>query len=141
LGLAAGLSIALSLIVQGEFHAFVSDSSIRRLVSRLFRFGLNELGNDREGLGFGKSMNGRTLGVYAEAGALLSLRGNPQICDDPLHVQRAYHRLRFGRSANKSNVIAVFLLHQHRSKTVSLLPNATLWGLAGASSCRPYGPL
>jgi formate/nitrite transporter FocA (FNT family) len=34
-GLAAGLSIALSLIVQGEFHAFISDSSIRRLVAPL----------------------------------------------------------------------------------------------------------
>jgi formate-nitrite transporter family protein len=34
-GLAAGLSIALSLIVQGEFHAFISDSSIGRLVAPL----------------------------------------------------------------------------------------------------------
>jgi formate/nitrite transporter FocA (FNT family) len=32
-GLAAGLSIGLSLIVQGELHAFISDESIRRLVA------------------------------------------------------------------------------------------------------------
>lgn len=34
-GLAAGLSIGLSLIVQGEFQAFISDESIRRLVAPL----------------------------------------------------------------------------------------------------------
>jgi formate/nitrite transporter FocA (FNT family) len=34
-GLAAGLSIGLSLIVQGEFHAFISDESVRRLVAPL----------------------------------------------------------------------------------------------------------
>jgi formate/nitrite transporter FocA (FNT family) len=34
-GLAAGLSIGLSLIVQGEFHAYVSDDSVRRLVAPL----------------------------------------------------------------------------------------------------------
>jgi formate/nitrite transporter FocA (FNT family) len=32
-GLAAGLSIGLSLIVQGELHAFITDESIRRLVA------------------------------------------------------------------------------------------------------------
>ncbi len=32
-GLAAGLSIGLSLIVQGEFHAFISDPLVRRLVT------------------------------------------------------------------------------------------------------------
>jgi len=32
-GLAAGLSIGLSLIVQGEFQAFMSDESVRRLVA------------------------------------------------------------------------------------------------------------
>jgi formate-nitrite transporter family protein len=34
-GFAAGLSIGLSLIVQGEFHAFISDESVRRLVAPL----------------------------------------------------------------------------------------------------------
>ncbi|CCD93052.1 putative transport protein, yfdC-like [Bradyrhizobium sp. ORS 375] len=34
-GLAAGLSMSLSLIVQGEFHAFVSDESVRRLFAPL----------------------------------------------------------------------------------------------------------
>jgi formate-nitrite transporter family protein len=34
-GLAAGLSIGLSLVVQGEFHAFVSDESVRRLIAPL----------------------------------------------------------------------------------------------------------
>jgi formate/nitrite transporter FocA (FNT family) len=34
-GLAAGLSIGLSLIVQGEFHAYISDDSVRRLVAPL----------------------------------------------------------------------------------------------------------
>ena len=34
-GFAAGLSIALSLIVQGEFHTFISDGSVRRLVAPL----------------------------------------------------------------------------------------------------------
>jgi len=34
-GLAAGLSIGLSLIVQGEFHAFMSDEPVRRLVAPL----------------------------------------------------------------------------------------------------------
>jgi len=34
-GLAAGLSIGLSLIVQGEFHAYISDASVRRLVAPL----------------------------------------------------------------------------------------------------------
>jgi formate-nitrite transporter family protein len=34
-GLAAGLSIGLSLIVQGEFHAFINDESVRRLVAPL----------------------------------------------------------------------------------------------------------
>lgn len=34
-GLAAGLSISLSLIVQGEFHAFVSDEAVRRLFAPL----------------------------------------------------------------------------------------------------------
>ena len=34
-GLAAGLSIGLSLIVQGEFHAFVSDEAVRRLFAPL----------------------------------------------------------------------------------------------------------
>jgi hypothetical protein len=72
------------------------------------RLGLNELGDDRKGLGLSKSLNGRTLGIYAKAGALLSLRRNPQICDDPLHVQRAYHRMAFGRSAIASDVLAVF---------------------------------
>jgi formate/nitrite transporter FocA (FNT family) len=32
-GLAAGLSIALSFIVQSEFHAYISDPSVRRLVA------------------------------------------------------------------------------------------------------------
>jgi len=32
-GLAAGLSIGLSLIVQGELHAFISDESVRRIVA------------------------------------------------------------------------------------------------------------
>jgi formate-nitrite transporter family protein len=32
-GFAAGLSIALSFIVQGEFHAFIGDESVRRLVA------------------------------------------------------------------------------------------------------------
>src|SRR4051794_20191547 len=34
-GLAAGLSIGLSLVVQGEFHAFIADESVRRLVAPL----------------------------------------------------------------------------------------------------------
>lgn len=34
-GLAAGLSISLSLIVQGEFHAHISDEATRRLVAPL----------------------------------------------------------------------------------------------------------
>ncbi|MGC2086475.1 MAG: formate/nitrite transporter family protein [Bradyrhizobium sp.] len=34
-GLAAGLSIGLSLVVQGELHAFISDESTRRLVAPL----------------------------------------------------------------------------------------------------------
>ena len=34
-GLAAGLSIGLSLIVQGEFHAYIADESVRRLVAPL----------------------------------------------------------------------------------------------------------
>jgi len=34
-GLAAGLSIGLSLIAQGEFHAFIADESVRRLVAPL----------------------------------------------------------------------------------------------------------
>ena len=34
-GLAAGLSIGLSLIVQGEFHAFMSHEAVRRLVAPL----------------------------------------------------------------------------------------------------------
>lgn len=34
-GLAAGLSIGLSLIVQGELHAFIADESVRRLVAPL----------------------------------------------------------------------------------------------------------
>jgi hypothetical protein len=39
------------------------------------------------------------------------LRGNPQIGDDLLHVQTAYHRMRTGRSAKSSNIIALFVLH------------------------------
>ncbi len=34
-GLAAGLSMGLSLIVQGEFHALISDEAVRRLVAPL----------------------------------------------------------------------------------------------------------
>ena len=34
-GFAAGLSIGLSLIVQGDFHAYISDEAIRRLVAPL----------------------------------------------------------------------------------------------------------
>jgi len=34
-GLAAGLSIGLSLIVQGELHAFIADESVRRLIAPL----------------------------------------------------------------------------------------------------------
>lgn len=34
-GLAAGLSISLSLIVQGELHAFIADVAVRRLVAPL----------------------------------------------------------------------------------------------------------
>ena len=34
-GLAAGLSIGLSFIVQGEFHAFISDEAVRRLIAPL----------------------------------------------------------------------------------------------------------
>jgi formate/nitrite transporter FocA (FNT family) len=34
-GFAAGLSIGLSFVVQGEFHAYISDESVRRLVAPL----------------------------------------------------------------------------------------------------------
>ena len=34
-GLAAGLSMGLSLVVQGEFHALISDEAVRRLVAPL----------------------------------------------------------------------------------------------------------
>jgi len=34
-GLAAGLSMGLSLVVQGEFHAFISDESLRKLIAPL----------------------------------------------------------------------------------------------------------
>src|SRR3954467_6926882 len=34
-GLAAGLSMGLSLVVQGEFHAFISDESLRKLFAPL----------------------------------------------------------------------------------------------------------
>jgi hypothetical protein len=56
------------------------------------------------------------LRLDAEAGSLLALRGNPQIGDHPLHVQTAYHRMRTGRSAKSSNVIALFCVAQRHGR-------------------------
>jgi hypothetical protein len=75
-------------------------------------FGFNILGGYLEGFRRSKAVYGGTLGVDTQAGAVLALRRNPEICNRLLHDQRAYHRMRFGRSANKSNIVAVFMLQQ-----------------------------
>jgi hypothetical protein len=73
----------------------------------LARFRFQVFANNRKPLGFGKPCDGGALGFEPEARALLPLRRNPQIGDRTLHVQTAYHRLRFGRSAKSSNLIAL----------------------------------
>src|ERR1700688_2622182 len=81
-------------------------------VSALAGFDFDELGSNCERLGCGKALDGGPLGIKAKTRAPLSLRGNPEICNRPLHDQRAYHRMRFGRSAIESNDIALFMLQQ-----------------------------
>ena len=83
-------------------------------VGSLPGFGFDILGNYLEGFCSRKAVDCGPLGIDAQAGAVLALRRNPEICDRLLHVQRAYHRMRFGRSANKSNIVAVFMLQQRR---------------------------
>jgi hypothetical protein len=82
-------------------------------VSALAGFDFDELGSNCERLGCGKALDGGPLGIKAKTRALLSLRGNPEICNRPLHDQRAYHRMACGRSANQSNLVAVFVVQQH----------------------------
>jgi hypothetical protein len=77
-------------------------------VGTLPGFGLNILGNYLEGFRGGKTIDCGPLGIDAQAGAVLALRRNPELCNRLLHVQSAYHRMRFGRSANKSNLVAIF---------------------------------
>ena len=61
-----------------------------------------------------------TFDIAAKAGAVLALRRNPQIYNRALHDQRAYHRMPSGRSATSSNVVALFMLQQHRPGRVPL---------------------
>ena len=77
-------------------------------------FGFDEFGGYVEGFRSSKAVDCGPLGLDAQAGAMLALRRNPKICNRLLHVQRAYHRMRSGRSANKSNIVAVFMLQQRR---------------------------
>jgi hypothetical protein len=56
-------------------------------------FGLDVLSRDCEGSASGKSFDCCSLGFQAEAGAMLTLRRDPQVCNRPLHVQRAFHRM------------------------------------------------
>jgi hypothetical protein len=59
------------------------------------------------------------LCVQAEAGAVLALRRNPQVCNRALHDQRAYHRMPSGRSRLSSNVVALFMLQQHSERALA----------------------
>jgi hypothetical protein len=93
----------------GELRASVQG------IAALAGFGFNILSGNHDGFGGRKSLDdGGALGIDAEAGAVLFLRRDPEICNRPLHDQTAYHRMAFGRSAKSSNIIAVFMLHQHR---------------------------
>ena len=54
-------------------------------IGALPRFGLGVFADDGEALGLGKALNGRPLGFYAKARALLSLGRNSKICDRAFH--------------------------------------------------------
>src|SRR6267142_1642555 len=118
-------------------------------VRALTSFSFDKLSRNSEGFASGEVIDSGPLGIKAEAGAVLALRRNPKICNRLLHVQSAYHRMRFGRSANKSNIVAVFMLQQHdKAPSFSLLrdmnergpPAATIlkgWHVAGREISAP----
>jgi hypothetical protein len=83
-------------------------------VRALTSFSFDKLSRNSEGFASGEVIDSGPLSIKAEAGAVLALRRNPKICNRPFHDQRAYHRMPFGRSANQSNVIALFMLQQRR---------------------------
>jgi hypothetical protein len=99
-------------------------------VRALTGFGFDKLSRNSEGFASGEVIDGDPLGVQTQAGAVLALRRDSEICNHLLHDQRAYHRMRFGRSANKSNLVAVSCCSSARPEMKKT---------AGISALRPTG--
>jgi hypothetical protein len=108
--------LAAALLLLTGFLARVLVGASVQSVRAPAGFGLNILGSYLERFRSRKAVYGGSLGVNAQAGAMLTLRRNPEICNRLLHVQTAYHRMPFGRSVIESNVIALFMLQQRRRR-------------------------
>ena len=75
----------LHLALRAAANAAASLRPAVQGVGALPRFRLRVFADDGEALSCREALNGRPLGFYAEARALLSLGGNSKICDSAIH--------------------------------------------------------